>query len=74
MADEVSSRARNHRVRVKVLEGVLPLDPPCEKNWKCDFIELDSPPVGPPINPKVLGKAPVLLLRDCQVRSAPAKA
>ena len=73
MADQISSRVRNHRVRVKILESVLPLDLPGEKNWKCDFVELDSPPVGPPINPKVLGKAPVLQLRDCQVNERPQR-
>ena len=67
MADQISSRPRNHRVRVKILKSVLPLELPGEKNWKCDFVELDSPPVGPAINPKVLGKASVLLLRDCQI-------
>ena len=67
MADQISSRARNHRVRIKILKSVLPLDLPGEKNWKCDFVELDSPPVGPAINPKVLWKASVLQLRDCQV-------
>ena len=67
MADKVSSRARNHRVRVKILESLLPIELPGEKNRKCDFVKLDSPPVGPAINPKVLRKAAIFLLRHCQI-------
>src|SRR5579872_1720368 len=55
MADQISSRARDHRISVKILESVLPLDLPGEKNWKGDFVELDSPPEGSSIKPKILG-------------------
>ena len=61
--DEVSSRPQDHRVRIKILQGVLAFEPPGEQNGKSDFIELDSPPVGLAVNPEVLGETSALLLQ-----------
>ena len=62
MADEVGSGPQYHGVWVKVLQGVLASEPPCEQNGESDFIELDSAPVGLTVNPEVLGETAVLLL------------
>jgi hypothetical protein len=62
MADEVSSGPQYHGVWVKVLQGVLASQPPCEQNRERDFIELNSPPVGLTVNPEVLGETSVFLL------------
>ena len=67
MADQISSRARNHGVRVKILESVLTLDLPGQKNWKCDLVQLYAPPMGPSVDPEILVKTTVPALRHGEI-------
>ena len=64
MADQISGRPQDHRVRIKILKGVFAPEPPGKQNRKGDFVQLDPSPVGLAVNPEVLGETSVLVLRD----------
>src|SRR6476646_694628 len=65
--DKVGRRGVNHRVRIEIAKGVFLPQVPGQENGKSDFIELNTLPIWGAVNPEVLCKSTVVLLRASEI-------
>ena len=65
--DKVGRRGVNHRVRIEIAKGIFLPHVPSQENWKSDFIELNTLAVRGAVNPEVLCKSTVGLLRASEI-------
>lgn len=65
--DKVSRRGTDHRVRIEISKRTFLPQVPGQKNWKSDFIELDTLPMRGAIKPEVLRKSTVGLLAASEI-------
>src|SRR5579871_1455955 len=71
LTNQILRRFQNHWRGIKIFQSSMFVQAPGQKNGKSDPVELNSMPVGGPIDPEVLVEAAVRTLRSGQVNERP---
>ena len=67
MLDEIAGCLEDQRIRIEILQRPGFVQAPGEQDRHGDFVELDAVPIGLAIDPEVLVKAAVLVLRASEI-------
>ena len=73
MPKQVTCGFQDHGVGIKILKSILSAETQGQQYREGDLVQLDSPPVRIPVDPEVLRKTAVLLLRNREIDECPQR-